>query len=151
MLSTILLPWLHYLAVLMMAGGAVAELYLLKLASNAATVRLLPRVDRVYGIMAGLVLVTGLARVYHGGKGPDYYWHNGMFHGVLTLFIVTALISIAPTLRFMRWRKAVDLGGALPTDSDVRKTRMLVHIQLAAIAGIALLITMTARGFGGGH
>jgi putative membrane protein len=147
MLSNIILPWLHYLAILMMAGAAVAELYLLKLKPSDEVVRTLSRVDLVYGITAGAVLVTGLLRVYHGGKGADYYWHNGAFHGVLGLFILAALISLVPTVRFMRWKKALETG-ALPSETDIRKTRPLVHVQLTLVAVIALLITLVARGYG---
>src|SRR3546814_13772369 len=100
---------------------------------------------RTYRIRALLVLVTGLARVGDGGKVSDDYCHNGMFHGVIGLFVLAALISVMPTLRFMRWRKAVD-AGALPAGAEVRKTRMLVHVELGLIFIVALLITMVAKG-----
>lgn len=148
MLSTIILPWIHYVAVLLMAGALVAQMYLLKLSSVPDAVRLIARVDRIYGVSALLVFVTGLARVWHGSRGADYYWHNGLFHGVLGLFVLTALISLLPTLRFLRWRKAAT-AGALPAEAEVRNTRMLMHMQLTAVALIALLITMVAKGYGG--
>lgn len=148
MLETVILPWVHYLAVLMMAGGAVAELYLLKLTPNAQTLRLLPRVDRVYGASAALVLITGLLRMYHGGKGADWYWHNGLMHGLIGLFVLAALISIVPTVRYLRWSKALDARGTLPMEADVRKTKILVHVQLTMVALVALLITMVAKGYG---
>ncbi|WP_162932186.1 DUF2214 family protein [Solimonas sp. K1W22B-7] len=148
MLATVVLPWIHYLAVLMMAGGAVAELYLLKLTPSSETVQLLPRVDRLYGITAGLVFVTGLLRMYHGGKGADWYWHNGLMHGVITAFVLAALISLVPTIRFMRWSKQLSSGGGLPGADAVRKTRILVHVQLTLVALVALLITMVGKGYG---
>lgn len=147
MLETIVLPWVHYLAVLMMAGTAVAELYLLKLTPTAETVRLLPRVDRFYGITAVLVFVTGLLRMYHGGKGADWYWHNGLMHGAISAFVLAALISIIPTIRFLRWSRQLD-SGALPSTDAVRKTRVLVHVQLTLVALVALLITLVAKSYG---
>jgi len=147
MLETVVLPWIHYLAVLMMAGTAVAELYLLKLTPTAETVRLLPRVDRFYGITAGLVFVTGLLRMYHGGKGADWYWHNGLMHGVISAFVLAALISIVPTIRFMRWSRQLD-SGTLPTADAVSKIRILVHVQLTLVALVALLITLVAKNYG---
>ena len=149
MFSTVVLPWIHYIAVWMMTGALVTELYLLKIGSTPDAIRILPRVDRVYGAMAAIVLITGLARVWHGGKGPDYYWHNGAFHGVLGLFVLAALISIVPTLRFMRWRKALDGSGALPAEAEVRKTRILIHVQLTAIALLTFAIVLVAKGIGG--
>ncbi|WP_020649068.1 DUF2214 family protein [Solimonas variicoloris] len=149
MASTVALPWLHYLAVWMMTGAAVTELYLLKIGGTPDAVRLLPRVDRLYGIMAALVFITGLARVWHGAKGADYYWHNGLFHGMVGLFVLAALLSLLPTVRFIRWRRALEASGALPAETELRSTRVLVHVQLTAIAVITLLIVLVARGYGG--
>jgi putative membrane protein len=148
MLSTVVLPWVHYVAVFVMIGALMVQMYLLKLNTVADAVRSIARVDRIYGVAALLVFATGLLRVWHGGKGADYYWHNGAFHGVIGLFILAALVSIVPTLRFIRWRKAVD-AGALPAEGEARKTRMLVHVELSLIFIVALLITMVAKGYGG--
>ncbi|NKF24164.1 DUF2214 family protein [Solimonas marina] len=149
MFSIVVLPWIHYIAVWLMAGALVSELYLLKIGSSAASaIRLLPRVDRLYGIMAGVVLITGLARVWHGGKGASYYWHNGAFHGVLGLFALAAVVSIVPTLRYIRWRTALDTSGAMPDATEVRKTSVFVHIQLTAIALLTLAIVLVANGYG---
>ena len=147
MFGQIILPWLHYLAVLMMSGAAVAQLYLLKLGQNAEALRTLTRVDRFYGITALLVLVTGLARVWIGGKGADYYWSNGVFHAVLGVFILTALVSLIPTGRFRRWKRALDTSGVLPNAALLRSTTALVHMQLTAIALAALLIVVVAKGY----
>ncbi|HSW12510.1 MAG TPA: DUF2214 family protein [Solimonas sp.] len=147
MLETVVLPWIHYLAVMMMMAGAGAELYLLRLTPNAETLRLLPRVDRFYGITAGLVLLTGILRMYHGGKGADWYWQNGLMHGAIGAFVLAALISIVPTIRFMRWSKQLD-GGTLPPAETVRKAGVLIHVQLTLVALVALLITLVARGYG---
>src|SRR3546814_3424421 len=106
MLSAVILPWVHYLAVFVMIGALMVQMVLLKLSNVADAVRSIARVDRIYGVSALLVFVTGLLRVWHGGKGPDYYWHNGAFHGVIGLFILAALISVVPTLRFIRWRRS---------------------------------------------
>lgn len=147
MLGTVILPWVHYLAVLLMSGMLLAQMYLLKLSGAPGAVRMIARVDRIYGIAALLVFVTGMARIWHGGRGSAYYWHNGAFHGVVGLFVLTALISIVPTLRFVRWRKAAD-AGALPGEAEVRKTRIFIHVQLTAVFIIALMITMVAKGYG---
>lgn len=148
MLSTVVLPWLHYLTVMMMAGGAVAELYLLRLAPTPATLTLLPRVDRFYGITAALVLVTGILRMVYGGKGPDWYWHNGLMHALLGVFALAAAVSVIPTLRFLRWQRSVAAGGAAPDEATLRSTRSLVHAQLMLMAVVALLITLVAKGYG---
>lgn len=147
MTVAIVLAWLHYLAFMFMAGAAVSQLFLLKLTPAAQTVQTATRVDRIYGAAAAAVLLTGLARMplAHGGKGMDHYMHAGAFHGALTLFILAALLSIVPTLRLIRWNKAA-AAGTLPDTAAWRGTRKLVHVQLGAMAIIALLMPMMARG-----
>lgn len=146
MLATIALPWLHYLGVILLSGGIVAEMYLLKLEPRADVVRLIARADRFYFIGVLVVLISGLARM--GGKGVSYYLHTGAFHGVLTLFVVAALVSLPPTLRFITWRKTLDASGTLPDARAWAGTRKFIHIQTALIAVIALLMVLTARGVG---
>lgn len=146
MLAT-LLPWLHYLGVIALSGGIVAELYLMKLEARPDVVRLLARVDRFYFIGVLIVLFSGLARMAYGGKGTAFYLHNGAFHGALILFVLAALTSLPPTFRFIRWRKALDASGALPDAAEWNGTRKFIHPQMMLIAAIALLMVLTARGY----
>ena len=47
------------------------------------------------------------------------------------LYVVIAVLSIRPTLRFLRWKRTVDQGGALPAEAEVRAVRRIIHIELA--------------------
>ena len=116
---------------------------------NADIVERLVRVDRIYGIAAVTVLATGLLRIYLGAKGASWYWGNWLLHVKITLFLLAALISIVPTLRFIRWRKALRATGALPAPEEVRKVRKLVMLQAHIIPIIPLAAVFLARGFGG--
>ena len=116
---------------------------------NADIVERLVRVDRIYGIAAVTVLATGLLRIYLGAKGASWYWGNWLLHVKITLFLLAALISIVPTLRFIRWRKALRATGALPAPEEVRKVRKLVMLQAHIIPLIPLAAVFLARGFGG--
>ena len=86
-------------------------------------------VDRIYGIAALAVLVTGFLRIYLGVKGSGWYWGNWLLHVKITLFVIAALISIRPTLQFARWRRELRASGALPAPEEVRKARKLVMLQ----------------------
>jgi putative membrane protein len=116
---------------------------------NATVVERLVKVDRIYGIAAGVVFATGLVRIYFGTKGAAWYWGNWLLHVKLTLFVLVGLISIAPTLRFARWRKALRADGSLPSEQDVRGARKLVMLQAHIIPFIPLAAVFMARGFGG--
>jgi putative membrane protein len=144
-----ILAYLHLLAILTMVVFIASEAALCRVEwLNAAVVERLARVDRVYGIAALAVIATGVARTWWGVKGTAWYWTNPLLHLKLTLFVVVGLISIFPTLRYLRWRQALRATGALPAEAEVRKTRKLVMIQAHLIALIPLAAVFLARGFG---
>jgi len=144
-----ILAYLHLLAILTMVVFIASEAALCRVEwLNAAVVERLAKVDRVYGIAALAVIATGVARTWWGVKGTAWYWTNPLLHLKLTLFVVVGLISIVPTLRYLRWRQALRASGTLPAEAEVRKTRKLVMIQAHIIALIPLAAVFLARGFG---
>ena len=144
-----ILAYLHLLAILTMVVFIASEAALCRVEwLNAAVVERLAKVDRVYGIAALAVIATGVARTWWGMKGTAWYWTNPLLHLKLTLFVIVGLISIFPTMRYLRWRKALRATGALPAEAEVRKTRKLVMIQAHLIALIPLAAVFLARGFG---
>ena len=144
-----ILAYLHLLPILTMVVFIASEAALCRVQwLNAAVVERLAKVDRVYGIAAFAVLATGVARTVLGIKGTAWYWTNPLLHVKLTLFIVVGLMSIFPTLTFLRWRKALRADGTLPPEAEILKTRKLVMVQAHLIAIIPLVAVFLARGFG---
>ena len=144
-----ILAYLHILAILTMVVFISSEAALCRVQwLNAAVVERLAKVDMVYGIAAGAVLATGVARTWWGVKGTAWYWTNPLLHLKLTLFIIIGVISIFPTLTYFRWRKALRANGTLPPEGEIAKTRKLVMIQAHLIALIPLVAVFLARGFG---
>ena len=115
---------------------------------NGTVVERLVTVDRVYGIAAAAVLVTGLARIFLGAKGGAYYGHNWLLWVKVGLFLAVGLMSIRPTLRFIAWRKALRADGRLPPDDEVRQVRRWVMRQAHVIPLIPLAAVFLARGYG---
>jgi len=145
-----ILQFLHISAILALVVFITSEAAICRPEwMNADIVDRLVRVDRIYGIAAMAVLVTGFIRIYWGSKGAAWYWGNWLLHLKLTAFVAVALISIAPTLRFLRWRKAVRADGTLPSADEVRRTRKLVMLQAHIIPLVPLAAVFLARGFGG--
>jgi putative membrane protein len=150
MIRDAILQYLHLSAILALVVFISSEAALCRADwMNAKVVERLVTVDRIYSIAAGVVLVTGLIRIYLGTKGASWYWSNWLLHVKLTLFILVGLISIVPTIRFIRWRKALRADGSLPAPEEVRKARKLVMLQAHIIALIPLAAAFLARGFGG--
>ncbi len=141
--------YLHFVAIFLLFALLVLEHQLFRLPLNFARARSLFRVDLAFGIAAGLVLVTGAARAMRYGKGLDYYLNNSIFHAKVGLFVVVALLSILPTVTFLRWRPALKAGQVpVVSPSTARWVKTVIRVELLALFLLPLLATLMARGFG---
>jgi len=149
MTTEALLAYAHILAFLTLVVFISSEAALCRPEwLNATVVERLVTVDRVYGIAAGAVFLTGLARIFLGAKGAAYYGGNWLLWTKVGLFIAVGLMSIRPTLRFARWRKALRADGGLPGADEVRQVRRWVMQQAHVIPLIPLAAVFLARGYG---
>ena len=145
----ILIPYLHYIGIMTIMGSLIAEHLILKPGIGKQQIKSLAAIDLVYGIAAILVLATGLLRWFVYGKGTDFYLTNPLFHTKITLYVIAAVLSIFPTIRFLKWRKQV-VNGLEPDTGEriVKRLLLYIRIELLIIAVIPLLAVMIARGVG---
>jgi putative membrane protein len=143
------LAYLHFAAILLLAGFLVAEAILLRGDLGTRDVAALARSDIGYALSAILVLATGLARVFYGAKGAAFYAGNPAFWIKLGLFLAIGLISIRPTIAFLRWRRAAraNAGFSVPA-AEVRSARRSVLVELHLLALLPLAAVLMARGIG---
>jgi putative membrane protein len=62
--------------------------------------------------------------------------------------VAIGLISVAPTLTYLRWRRAARVDGRLPQQGELTRVRRWIHLQLALFVGLPMLAAMMARGVG---
>jgi putative membrane protein len=149
MILDALLAYLHYTAILILASALGAEALLLRAQAGAATLRSLARADILYGVSSGIVVLTGLLRLFFGAKGATFYTGNPVFWTKVGLFIVVGLLSLPPTLKFIRWRRSLDADPAFaPAPGELSAVRRLVFIELHLLALIPLAAVFMARGLG---
>ena len=144
-----LAAYLHYLSIFVLFALLSVEHVQFKLPLDLRRARSLIITDIAYGISAGVVLFTGLARVLWYGKGLDYYLGNSLFHAKVGLFILIGLISVVPTFVFLNWRNSLK-AGEVPQVS-ARQTRlviMVIRLELLLLLAIPLLAVLMARGYG---
>jgi putative membrane protein len=140
---------LHHLAILALAAILAFELALTASEVDARAIARLARVDAWYGATAALVLAAGLARVVLGLKGPGFYMANPFFWTKMALFAVIAAISVAPTLRYLVWRRRSRLDSSFrPDGAALRPVRLALWAEVALFAAIPLAAAAMARGFG---
>ncbi len=140
---------LHHLAILTLAAILAFELALTASEMNASAIARLARVDAWYGATAALVLAAGVARVVFGLKGAGFYLGNTFFWTKMALFAVVAAISVAPTLRYLVWRRAMRVDSSFrPGAAALRSVRLALWAEVALFAAMALAAAAMARGFG---
>lgn len=135
---------LHHWLAFALVAVMLAEAALVRHVDQPGVVARLARLDAVYGASAGLLVIAGLLRVFHGARGPEFYLENPFFWAKMGAFALVALLSIPPTLRFIRWRRAIRLDPAFtPEPAQVGKVRRLLGLQaLALLAVVGFAATM---------
>jgi putative membrane protein len=147
MLLDALLAWLHFLCIFTLVGALVAELVLYRREMTAARLTQLQRVDNWYGIAAGLVIVSGVLRVTLGIKGAAFYMHSPVFWTKMGFFAAIALLSIPPTIHYLRLKRSVDAGKVTVAEQAYRNMWGLLLLESALLACIPFFATLLTHGF----
>ena len=149
MYTPAIMAFLHHLSAFTVVGALVAEVVLFKPPLSVAQARQLQRVDSVFGLSAGVLLVVGLLRVVYFEKGAGYYFSDAFFLTKFVAFVLAGVISIYPTVLFLSWSKALKQGVAPEMSAaQVRRARMCLMWELTAIVVILFCAPFMARGFG---
>jgi putative membrane protein len=145
-----LLASTHHILLLLLVSLLAGEAVLMRQPPSAGVLQSLGRLDALYGMSAGLLLLAGIARLIWGAKGFAFYSGNPVFWTKMVLFGAIALMSILPTVRFIQWRKAFAVSGALPGMAAWERTRRLAWAQLHVLPLAAVAAAAMARGIGVG-
>lgn len=141
--------FLHHLCFVAIMLLLSFEMLLLKQPLTLASARKIMRYDAIYGAFAGAILIVGALRVMYFEKGPLYYMHSAPFMAKMALFVAVALISIYPTLTFLKWGKSLKQGIVPELDeAKNRRLRILIHVELTLLLLMMLCAAMMAKGIG---
>jgi putative membrane protein len=145
MTTEILLRYVHFISIFTIVGALTSEHLLLKKQLTRAEVGRLATIDAVYGIAALTLLIAGLT-LWLGsvGKPAVYYSKNWVFHTKITLFLCVGLLSIYPTIFFIKNRK----GKPEETITIPKTIFWMLRIELMLLFIIPLLAGLMSRGVG---
>jgi putative membrane protein len=106
--------------------------------------------DSLWGLAAGLWLLTGLLRAFGGlEKGADFYLGSRLFWLKMALFVLVLVLEIRPMVTFIRWRSGLRRGQA-PDVSGARALYLVNHVEMALVVLMVFVAAFMARGFGAG-
>jgi putative membrane protein len=141
----IFLRYIHFISIFAIVGSLTSEHLLLKKRLTRAEIGRLSRIDAIYGIAAVILLIAGLT-LWLGsiGKPAVFYSKNWIFHTKITLFVLVGLLSIYPTIFFIKNRKGnPDEVVDIPTSIF-----MMLRLELLLLVVIPLLAGLMAHGVG---
>ena len=142
----IIVAWIHYVSIMLMIASLLGEHLVLKQELAMAQARTLQRLDLIYGASAAVVLISGIVRMFLE-KGVAYYNQHIGFHILVGIFVITALVSIYPTVIFLRWRSDTQAGkGQKLVQEQYKKMQMIIRVELALLLLAPFFATWMAHG-----
>jgi putative membrane protein len=147
LLHDALLLYVHLFCIITLSALLAGELIIFRKSLPADLLRRLQLIDRWYGSFAGLVILSGLSLLFFGSAGPQFFIHNPVFWMKMVLFVLIALLSIAPTISYLQWngRKAPD-GSIALGDAEYGRIRALLIVQVGLFVFIPLCATLMTAG-----
>lgn len=145
MTTEIFLRYLHFVSILTMAGTLAAEFALLRPRLTRRELGRIAIIDGLYGLSAVVLLVAGLTLWLGSYTKPSvYYSNNWIFITKLSLVAAVGILSIYPTIFFLRQRKGD------PDEQVTLPAALLwsVRVELMLLAVIPFLAGLMARGIG---
>ena len=143
---------LHLVALGLGLGAVIARGTALRESPTIASLRRAFRADALWGIAAGLWIVTGFWRWLGGTEKPaDFYNTNHYFYGKMGFLTIILLLEVMPMITLIRWRKA--LGGGQPAESvheagAARRIAIISHVQALLVVMMVVFAAAMARGLG---
>lgn len=147
MMRDALLSYAHFFGAFVLFGALFGQALMIRQPPGPAMVRLIARLDMVFGLSALWMIAAGVSRVLWGAKGPDYYAAQPFFAAKMAVFVLIGLVSIWPSLKFRAWARALKADGAFaPAAGEVKSIRTLITAELFLFALLPLFAALMARG-----
>jgi putative membrane protein len=134
----------HHVLAFAIFGILFAEFWMLRLPLSRSTAARIASLDVWYGVFAGAVVVLGFCRAIFAAKGWAYYSHNVYFWAKIAVFAAVGLLSLPPTVAFLRWRRSADA----PSELEIKAVRRYLHVEVALFMLLPIFAAAMARGYG---
>ena len=137
--------YLHFISIFAIVGSLVSKHLLLKKEVTRAELDRRSKIDAVYGIAAVVLVSVGLTLWLGGiGKPAIYYTKNWIFLTKVGLFSLIGILSIYPTVFFIKNRK----GDPDELVKIPQSIFWMLRLELLFLFVIPLLAGLMARGVG---
>jgi putative membrane protein len=136
----------HHLLVFTFTAILAYEVALIRSSIKQSDILQVARVDLFYGLLAGAIVVVGFSRAVLAAKGWAYYSANIFFWTKMAAFITVGLLSIPPTLAFLRWKKSLEAQpDFLPAEAEIARVRRFLRLELLGLGVVVSAAAAMAR------
>ena len=143
---------LHLIALGLGMGAVLSRGNSLLEPLTAGSVQRALRADALWGIAAGLWLVTGAWRLLAGLEKPtEYYTHNHFFFAKMGCFVLILVLEVWPMVTLMKWRGALRRSHHMKdvvAPGAARRIGMISHTEALLVLLMVIFATAMARGYG---
>ncbi|GAB4417292.1 MAG: DUF2214 family protein [Bacteroidia bacterium] len=148
--TTLLLPavmaFVHHVLAFALLTAVVTELITFSARPTLREAQRIQQADLIYGLSAILVVAVGFMRAGMFEKGWSFYSHNVFFWVKIGLLSLAGLLSIYPTVRFLKWRPAIREGQAPIIEvGEVRLIRKILWAETILVAAVLLAAPLMSR------
>jgi putative membrane protein len=138
----------HHLLIFILFGILVSELVIVRQSMTGDDIKRIAGIDLWYGIVALLIVIVGFSRAVFAAKGWDYYSVNRFFWAKIAVFVLIALLSIWPTVKYLNWRGDFRTAGNVPEAGSVSVVRRILWLEMILFAFLPAFAAAMARGYG---
>jgi putative membrane protein len=140
----LIIRYLHFLAILLVFGSLLVEIVLVKKTLPKKMLKLIGKIDALYGLAILLLFGAGLSLWFWVGKPSEFYSQNPIFILKFVLVCLVGILSIWPTIFFIKNQKG--------NDEDVVKIpsyiRKIILVEVVLLLVVPMLAVLMARGVG---
>jgi putative membrane protein len=138
----------HHLLIFILFGILVSELVMVRQSMTGDDIKRVAAIDLWYGIVALLIVIVGFSRAIFAAKGWAYYSVNSFFWAKIAVFVIIALLSIWPTVKYLNWRRDFRTACSEPDDASVSVVRRFLWLEMILFAFLPTFAAAMARGYG---
>lgn len=142
----LVLAILHHILAFGLVAMLMSESVLVKPGMTGDAARRVAGIDAGYGATSVLLIIVGVCRVAFAAKGWEYYQANHWFWGKMLAFLAVGLLSVPPTIRYLKWRKTFAADPAwTPDAAEITIVRRWIALEAVGILLIIVFAAAMAR------
>lgn len=144
MVTFLWIRYFHFIGIFSVVAVLFFEWMMIRPVLSRSEIARLARLDALYGVGALVTLIAGLLMWLVVGKPATFYSTNWIFYTKIGLFTVVGLLSIGPTVFFIKNRK----GEEAELVAVPQVIRLMIRLEMLFILIIPLLAVWMAQGYG---